>query len=74
MISYHVLIHIFFAVIISCMNSYIFGRSCECAQAASAHRERAALAARAKPKLTSCLDQAAPDLCRSDLIVIYNRI
>ncbi len=67
---------------LSCMNSYIFAvqnKSCERAQAASVHcehaaqaasarRERAAWAVRAKPKLTSCPDQAAPDLCRSDPI------
>ncbi len=50
-------------------------KSCERARAASARRERAAQAAsaqhkaaRAKPKLTSCPNQAAPDLCRSDPI------
>ncbi len=43
-------------------------------RACSASCERAARAARAKPELTSCPDQAAPDLCRSDPIVIYNRI
>ncbi len=41
---------------LSCMNSYIFCRSCE----------RAARATRAKPELTSCPNQVAPDLCRSD--------
>ncbi len=37
---------------LSCMNSYIFCRSCERAQAASTHRECAARAGRAKPELT----------------------
>jgi hypothetical protein len=62
---------------ILCMNSYIF---CSyhvwihifLTEAASACRERAARAARAKPELTSCPDQAAPDLCRSVAPDIYN--
>jgi hypothetical protein len=41
-------------------------------QAHSASCKHAAQAARAKPKLTSCPNQAAPDLCKSDPIVIYN--
>ncbi len=46
------------------MNSYMFfavqNKSCEHARAASACCEFAARAVRAKPKLTSCPDQAAP--------------
>ncbi len=56
------------------MKSCIFAvqnKSCECARPASARRERAARAARAKPELTSCPDQAAPDLCRSDPIHLF---
>ncbi len=43
-------------------------------RAASVRCERAARAARAKPELTSCPEQAAPDLCISTTIVNYNRI
>jgi hypothetical protein len=42
-------------------------------RAHSASCKCAAQAARVKPELTSCPDQAAPDLCRSNPIVIYNR-
>ncbi len=43
-------------------------------QAHSTSCERAARAARAKPELTSCPNQTVPDLCRSNPMVIYNRI
>ncbi len=62
---------IFFAVIM--YESYIFLQKLQARasrerapQARSASCERAARAARAKPELTSCPDQAAPNLCRSD--------
>jgi hypothetical protein len=65
--SYYVWIHIFLAVI---MYEFIYflqckNKRCGRARAASTRREHAARAARAKPELTSCPDQAAPDLCRS---------
>ena len=74
--SYYVRIHIFFAVI---MYEFIYflqklrarasGERAPRARSASCERA-AARATRAKPELTSCPDQAAPDLCRSDPIVI----
>ncbi len=64
--SYYVGIHIFFAVI---MYEFIYFLQ---KLRARGSRERVARAARAKPELTSCPDQAMPDLCRSDPIVIYN--
>ncbi len=55
------MIHIMYEFIYFLQLSCIFF-----AEAASAHEPRG----RAKPELTSCPDQAAPDLCRSDPIHI----
>ncbi len=76
--SYYVWIHIFFAVI---MYEFIYFLQCKikaasarAPRARSASCKRTAWATKAKPELTSCPDQTAPDFCRSNPIVSYNQI